>query len=86
MKSGDKVFCKKDLIVDIDPVTGFQVLFTKNRTYIIERFQSDDFVVLRDNFKTAFAFDLKKITEEYYFDNFFYTLSELRKEKLNNLF
>lgn len=82
MKTGDKVYCKKDLWIG-----DFNLSFTKNKAYVISLIGVNNIYVI-NNHDEVMAFGSKKDTlyVSYYFNDWFFSsLSEFRKCKLNQL-
>ena len=83
MKTGDNVYCKKDLWIG-----DFNLVFTKNKAYVIFLIGSNNRLYIINNHNEVMSFGLKKesLYVNYHFnDCFFSSLREFRKCKLKQL-
>jgi hypothetical protein len=80
MKIGDKIYCKKTLMYDIQ-----ELYFYKDKIYYIEEInKSDIYITTEKNINLRFSIKQQN-GDKYKLYDFFYTQQEYRKQKLLKL-
>lgn len=84
-KVGDIILCKKSRYY-LDQSKGKILINKKNEKYVIQ-YIKDDFIHISNELNESYIYySIKKDKEHYYFFKYFYSIKQLRKEKIQKLY